>query len=754
MEGAAAVDVGSSTVETVDAVMDSTTLLLEDNGLKEEPPFKKIKLEEDEAPVQGSMIETPSAVLEPSSTLSNVSNLDVKEEPTSAFSDEVLMNTIPSTNGMNPPKIEESLPENDDDDDLFGGDDDDNGDENNVKDAEGAETGVSTAIASVEPHIAATEHTKSETYSQDPTISGTVILKTEANQKFSENQETVAEASIPRKSSSASKPQTPMTNSISSPPQKQHFTPGTRYGLPPGVNVPVSIVRTKLLEVEMNTPGSKLMDVLKSLPVNLINDALSEYDDAVEIKGANSIRNHGAYLYGVVKRYVSVHERSLKGEGSGILPMGEDGLTDLVQERLEQLVTAGFCSTQEMNDKVKSKIRMLSEKDAIFALDELSSVERASIRNFGSYFMGILNRYMRGDASSKIRPSFNPGGPSQHHPKQGHAHRDRDRFPPPHQYSSSSSNRNPSNPRDRFDNRGPPMGGMPRSPPYPMDNAYDYHQQPSSQLPGWPNQQPHHLMGGAPAMQQGGGMAHFSMNNANPIGSSIVNSGQSMSGMPQSFQHQQPYGQQQPPYMQQQNQPFGHQSGYPPNTSIQQSISNSSSTGVYQNNMMGQPQSHVSSQQLHPQYPSQQQPPLMNQPSQFVSDSQGSIDILGLADKAASAIQALGANKLNAMGQGYPTQHLGVAPPHQQQPQQQGYSPYASGMQPAMGQHPQMGMQPQMNLPPQQPYLAPNQQFGASGSLNRSDAPMNQGNRRRTTASFNELPVTVQYALQVRFCVV
>ena len=52
-----------------------------------------------------------------------------------------------------------------------------------------------------------------------------------------------------------------------------------------------------------------------------------------------------------------------------------------------------------MNDKLKSKIRMLSEKDAMFAIEELASVQRSSIRNFGSYFMGILNRYMRGEPS-------------------------------------------------------------------------------------------------------------------------------------------------------------------------------------------------------------------------------------------------------------------------------------------------------------------------------------------------------------------
>ena len=33
------------------------------------------------------------------------------------------------------------------------------------------------------------------------------------------------------------------------------------------------------------------------------------------------------------------------------------------------------------------------------AIEELASVPRSQIRNFGSYFMGILNRYMRGEPS-------------------------------------------------------------------------------------------------------------------------------------------------------------------------------------------------------------------------------------------------------------------------------------------------------------------------------------------------------------------
>jgi hypothetical protein len=172
-------------------------------------------------------------------------------------------------------------------------------------------------------------------------------------------------------------------------PRKPSTISGTKYGLPEGVIVPT--------EVEPDLLKGRLLDTLKSLPMPLINDALAEYDDAVQIKGRNSIRNHGAYLYGVIKRYVEVMDRATRGEGQGKMPMGGD-LTPPVNIRLQKLVDDKFCTQQEMDDKVKSKIRMLSDVDAMFAIDELQSVERRQIRNFGSYFMGILTRYMRGDS--------------------------------------------------------------------------------------------------------------------------------------------------------------------------------------------------------------------------------------------------------------------------------------------------------------------------------------------------------------------
>ena len=187
------------------------------------------------------------------------------------------------------------------------------------------------------------------------------------------------DAPIPRLSAPA-----PASTLESSPATKSS---GNKYGLPADVVIPSSVSPTLL--------QGRLLETLRGLPKQLINDALAEYDDAVQIKG-ESIRNHGAYLYGVVKRYVSVQERATSGEGEGVLPMGPE-LTPAVNERLGKLVSDGFCTETEMNEKVRSKIRMLSEKDALFAIEELSSVDRSQIRNFGSYFMGILNRYMRGE---------------------------------------------------------------------------------------------------------------------------------------------------------------------------------------------------------------------------------------------------------------------------------------------------------------------------------------------------------------------
>lgn len=104
-----------------------------------------------------------------------------------------------------------------------------------------------------------------------------------------------------------------------------------------------------------------------------------------------------AYFFGVLKRYRNLHQRSLADKN--VIPQG-DKLTERVLTRLDLLVQSGYCTAEELDMKVKTKLKMLPESDALNAIDEINAVPRAEIRNFGSYFMGILNRYMRGEYNS------------------------------------------------------------------------------------------------------------------------------------------------------------------------------------------------------------------------------------------------------------------------------------------------------------------------------------------------------------------
>ena len=246
-------------------------------------------------------------------------------------------------------------PEDDDDDDLFG--------ENECNDKAEAQESSSAAEVKAENAVEAAT-IKEESLTEDAT-SLNIPRKVKQETTAPTKQEVVSGLG-PATSTSITSATTHLRGSV--------------FGLADDVKIPKS-VDTKLLE-------GGILAKLKALPPNLANDALQEYDDALQIKGG-SIRNQGAYLYGVIKRYTSVHERATTGgEGAHILPMGE-GLTPTVNVKLETLVSSGFCTRAEMNEKVKSKIRMLSEKDALFAIDELASTDRASIRNFGSFFMGM-----------------------------------------------------------------------------------------------------------------------------------------------------------------------------------------------------------------------------------------------------------------------------------------------------------------------------------------------------------------------------
>lgn len=551
---------------------------------------------------------------------------------------------------------------------------------------------------------------------------------------------------------------------------------GGKYGLPPDIVIPPTVT-PQLLQ-------GRLLETLRALPKQLINDALVEYDDAVQIKG-ESIRNHGAYLYGVVKRYISVQERAASGEGEGILPMGPE-LTPRVNERLEKLVRDQFCTEEEMNEKVKSKIRMLSEKDALFAIEELASVDRSQIRNFGSYFMGILNRYMRGERKdvtsgkktlAEVRQSFQSPhtNRNEERTRDERFSRGRDSEPQYRRARDDSIRRERS--RDRHD-----AGGRRGSQDF-MD-PYDARNQQPQQVPPYNSGQP--LMGATPPPPPP--RPHVMHGGTNP------------------YQPQPPYAQNpppmqnqyghQPPLMNQvSNPPYGQQPPVTQYGSQQMQMQRGPMFGgpPVPNQQYGQPQNLVSQENpyLNPQHvagsgipqmpgntsnsygmtANQQMPPYMNQLQQLPQQqsysnspyspqpsapanrfnepggppnrwgnqgqnppqSPGTVDIMALADKASSAVQALqNQNKFQMP----PSQSVGYPPLSQPQ---NPMNPYQPNVPPQTYGQPQLGAPPSyppMNQPYQPIPQQPDQAIGG------------QKMRRRTTANIAELPMTVQYAVQ------
>ena len=166
--------------------------------------------------------------------------------------------------------------------------------------------------------------------------------------------------------------------------------PASALNLPPGVFIPQSIDQNLILA------SPKAMELLHSLSPKQMQDSLKEFDEAMRSK-AGKVRNITAYLIGVFKRYVNVNSKHRK---SGA-PVMLEGLTPIVRVTLQKMVDSGFCTKADVSDpKVEQKLKMLSEHDAVLAIDELSSVPRVTIRNFASYFSGILNRYQRGQTGN------------------------------------------------------------------------------------------------------------------------------------------------------------------------------------------------------------------------------------------------------------------------------------------------------------------------------------------------------------------
>eukprot|EP00577_Skeletonema_sp_RCC1716_P005867 CAMPEP_0113410622 /NCGR_PEP_ID=MMETSP0013_2-20120614/21797_1 /TAXON_ID=2843 ORGANISM="Skeletonema costatum, Strain 1716" /NCGR_SAMPLE_ID=MMETSP0013_2 /ASSEMBLY_ACC=CAM_ASM_000158 /LENGTH=642 /DNA_ID=CAMNT_0000296855 /DNA_START=196 /DNA_END=2124 /DNA_ORIENTATION=- /assembly_acc=CAM_ASM_000158 len=204
---------------------------------------------------------------------------------------------------------------------------------------------------------------------------------------------------IPKKSNVSSDQ---IAQSPSSQTRSNSFDGTSSLNLPEGVVLPPTVTPELI-----NKVTGSLKIAFFQLSPSQMNELLSEYDEAIRTKGSE-IRSHEAYFFGVLKRYRTLHQRSMLDKTA--IPQG-DKLTDRVLARLDLLVQSGYCTAQELDMKVKTKLKMLPELDALNAIDEINAVPRAEIRNFGSYFMGILNRYMRGERQNQQRG----GGNKMHH---------------------------------------------------------------------------------------------------------------------------------------------------------------------------------------------------------------------------------------------------------------------------------------------------------------------------------------------------
>jgi len=71
----------------------------------------------------------------------------------------------------------------------------------------------------------------------------------------------------------------------------------------------------------------------------------------------------------------------------------------------------------DSSDKVKQKLKLLSEGDAVLAIHELRRDERKMILNFARYFVGILDRYLRKRPSVSTGPYMNTTFPTQYRPR-------------------------------------------------------------------------------------------------------------------------------------------------------------------------------------------------------------------------------------------------------------------------------------------------------------------------------------------------
>jgi len=200
--------------------------------------------------------------------------------------------------------------------------------------------------------------------------------------------------------------------------ESKHSPSPIDLALPDGITLPKSVDPNFFSQNRLRTSFNELSS-------SQMTAALEEYDIAMRSKG-ETVRNPQAYFFGVIKRYLNLQKNNGKDSSDNNSPMGEN-LSTPVKERLDDLIARNICSTSDLNGNVMDKMKLLSSEDAILAIDEISDVNPESIRNFPSYFIGILNRHTRGEISRQKKKDKVGGHRDDRERERSRSRRDKER---------------------------------------------------------------------------------------------------------------------------------------------------------------------------------------------------------------------------------------------------------------------------------------------------------------------------------------
>ena len=155
------------------------------------------------------------------------------------------------------------------------------------------------------------------------------------------------------------------------------------------LNLPLSVSLPSSVDPKMLLQSSKAYQLLHQLTHEQMQAALSEFDEAIKNQ-EKMVVNRTEYLIGVLKRFSDVTFKECWSDS----PVMANKLTPTVQDMLQKMVDSGFCTQAELDDDLCTRLRLLSERDAVLALEKLSRTPRERIKKFHSYAIDSLNSYV------------------------------------------------------------------------------------------------------------------------------------------------------------------------------------------------------------------------------------------------------------------------------------------------------------------------------------------------------------------------